>query len=98
MFRAVLLSALALATSTGTNCPVYYRNSDPSCSRLVPDNVFIEGIPCEAGAKSNMKIFGKNEFPSNETLTAGDYQYRVYEQGVKSFVASGADDIMKVSV
>jgi hypothetical protein len=72
-----------------------YKDSSPGCVRLRPSDVFIDGSPCHAGANANLKIFGYNEFPSGKTLTAGDYQYRVYEQGVRSFVSSGADDIMK---
>ena len=46
-------------------------------------------------ADAFINIYGTENFPEGEELKAGDYQYRIYEQGVKKEVGSGADDLMK---
>ena len=50
---------------------------------------------CFGGARADFTGEGTFNFPANETLKAGDWQYRIYEDGVKNKVASDAGDIMK---
>ena len=50
---------------------------------------------CFGGAFADFIGEGVFDFPANETLKAGDWQYRIYEDGVKDKVASNAGDLMK---
>ena len=38
---------------------------------------------CFSGANADFTGEGTFDFPANETLKAGDWQYRIYEDGVK---------------
>ena len=50
---------------------------------------------CFSGANADFTGEGTFDFLANETLKAGDWQYRIYEDGVKDKVASNAGDLMK---
>ena len=93
--RAALLLTLLTASNAQDDCSIVYKQSDTSCTRLEANKVILHGSPCHGGAEATLQILGYNQFPANETLTTGDYQYRVYEQGIRHSVASGADNIMK---
>merc|ERR1711871_1745422 len=95
---ALLIAVASVPTEARWRCTFSWKKSDPNCNRMDAEEVRLTTpfAQCFPGAHADFTGYGAFNFPQNETLTAGDWQYRIYEDGVKDKVASDAGDIMKV--
>ena len=91
------LCLLAFSCEARWRCTFSWKPSDPHCTRMKALNVELRSTfgKCFGGAFADFIGEGVFDFPANETLKAGDWQYRIYEDGVKDKVASNAGDLMK---
>ena len=92
-----LISLFVISCEARWRCTFSWKKSDPHCIRMNADAVQLRSTfgKCFSGANADFTGEGTFDFPANETLKAGDWQYRIYEDGVKDKVASSAGDLMK---
>ena len=97
LYKFVCLLATVACVEARWRCTFAWRVADPSCTRMKAEAVRLKSTfgECFSGSRAEFTGYGILQFPSNETLTAGDWQYRIFEDGVKNKVASDAGDIMK---
>eukprot|EP00949_MAST-11_sp_MAST-11-sp1_P003091 g3091.t1 len=98
---AALMGAMLLLCASAEaqwRCTFNYEVAPGSnCTRMSIQRIWLYSPfgQCFGGAQASIKARGNLHFPEGETLTAGDIQWRVYEDGVRSFIASGSADVMK---
>ena len=80
-----LISLFVISCEARWRCTFSWKKSDPHCIRMNADAVQLRSTfgKCFSGANADFTGEGTFDFPANETLKAGDWQYRIYEDGVK---------------